>query len=90
MLRRLLDGWFTTPRWWKGFYITFPLAFAFIFTTTGDATFAVRVAFVWSLSVTAALWGSEALKARRRGRDEPPADPSLPHGVDPTDLRRRR
>ena len=91
IFRRALDAWVLTPRWWKGFYITFPLSFAFVIAATGgDATFAVRVAFVWSLSVALALWASERLKARRRARLAPPTDAGLPHGVDPNDLRRRR
>jgi hypothetical protein len=90
IFRRALDAWVLTPKWWKGFYVTFPLAFAFVVVTTGDATFAIRVAFAWSLSVALALWASERLKARRRARLAPPPDPSLPHGVDPNDLRRRR
>ena len=89
-MRRLLEGWVMTPRWWKGFYIAFPLSFAFVYTTTADATFAIRVAFVWALSITAALWASEALKKRMRGGRDTPSDPTLPHGVDPNDLRRRR
>jgi hypothetical protein len=81
-----------TTRWWKGFYIAFPLSFAYLYTTTGDLTFATRYAFIWAISITAALWASEALKARlRRKRDGGvSADPTLPHGVDPGDLRRRR
>lgn len=94
MLRRLLDGWVMTPKWWKGFYIAFPLSFAFIYTASGgDAAFAIRIGFLWALSISASLWASEALKTRLRGRREGPArpvDPTLPHGVDPTDLRRRR
>jgi hypothetical protein len=91
LFRRALDMWVLTPKWWKGFYITFPLSFAFVVATgAGDPTFAVRVAFAWSLSVAFALWASERLKARRRQRLVPPADPTLPHGIDPTDLRRRR
>ncbi|MCC6237681.1 MAG: hypothetical protein IT299_08925 [Dehalococcoidia bacterium] len=93
MLRRLLEGWVVTPKWWKGFYVAFPLSFAFIFTSTGgDATFAIRIAFLWAISIAIALWASEALKARLRGRREGPraVDPTVPHGVDPNDLRRRR
>lgn len=90
----LIESWVRTPIWWKGFYISFPLSFAFMYTTTLDATFAVRWGFVWALSITFALWASEALKARLRSRREGPPtarrDPSLPHGVDPGDLRRRR
>jgi hypothetical protein len=94
----LIENWVRTPLWWKGFYVAFPLSFAFMYTTTLDATFAVRWGFVWALSITFALWASEALKARLRARREGldggvPAsrrDPSLPHGVDPSDLRRRR
>ncbi len=90
MLQRALEGWLRTPRWWKGFYIAFPLCFAFVFTSTGDLTYAIRWAFIQALMITAALWASEALKARLRNRSEGPVDPSLPHGVDPNDLRRRR
>ena len=26
LFRRILDIWVATPKWWKGFYITFPLS----------------------------------------------------------------
>ncbi|MSP22901.1 MAG: hypothetical protein EXR66_07830 [Dehalococcoidia bacterium] len=83
--------WILTPKWWKGFYIAFPLSFAFVVVTgAADATFAIRVAFIWALSITLALWASEKLKERRRGPAAPPPDSNVPHGVDPNDLRRRR
>jgi hypothetical protein len=86
--------WVLTPKWWKGFYIAFPLSFAFayIVVTGGDASFSVRLAGLWAFSIAFALWSSEKLKERLRGRAESPPrqDPNLPHGVDPNDLRRRR
>ncbi|MFN8640041.1 MAG: hypothetical protein U0360_11500 [Dehalococcoidia bacterium] len=90
MLRRAIDGWLRTPIWWKGFYLAFPVSFAFIYASTLDATFAIRAAFAWSLMISAALWASEALKLRLRERRNRPPDSTLPHGVDPNDLRRRR
>jgi hypothetical protein len=90
MLHRALEGWVRTPRWWKGFYIAFPLGFAFVYVSTADLEYSIRWAFIQALMITAALWASEALKARLRARNAPPTDPSRPHGVDPNDLRRRR
>jgi hypothetical protein len=89
--RRILDIWVATPKWWKGFYVTFPLAFVFGATvmSEGDTTFALRLAFGYAAMVAIALWASERLKARIRGGSQAGPGPT-PHGIDPNDLRRRR
>jgi len=69
-IRRFIDAWMLTPRWWKGFYIVFPLSFVLLTAMTGDARYGALWAFVWGLMVAGALWLSERLKARRAG---PPA-----------------
>ena len=67
LVHRFVDAWLLTPRWWKGFYIVFPLSFVLLTAVTGDARYGALWAFVWGLLVAAALWLSERLKSRRGG-----------------------
>jgi hypothetical protein len=64
MLQRLIDGWVMTPKWWKGFYITFLVALILFTAMTRDGQFALMVAFVWACMVAFALWSSDKLKER--------------------------
>ena len=74
-MQRLIDGWVTTPKWWKGFYITFGAGVAVLWVMTSDLAFAFVTAFIWGSMVAFALWASEKLKARMginsaRSRDD--------------------
>jgi hypothetical protein len=64
-IQRFIDAWLLTPRWWKGFYVVFPLSFVLLTWVTGDTRYGALWAFVWGLMVAGALWLSERVKSRR-------------------------
>lgn len=86
LVQRAIDTWLVTPRWWKGFYIVFVLGFVVLAGATGDGRYAALWAFVWALMVAFSLWGSERIKARRRG----PEAPQVPTSRDVRGPRSRR
>jgi len=71
LVHRLVDAWVLTPRWWKGFYVVFPLSFVLLTAVTGDPRYGALWAFVWGAMVAGALWLSERLKARRAATQAP-------------------
>jgi hypothetical protein len=85
MLQRLIDGWVMTPKWWKGFYITFLVALILFTAMTRDGQFALMVAFIWGLMVAFALWSSDKLKERMGASSARPRDDESER-----DWRRRR
>lgn len=65
-MRRLIDVWVAVPKWWKAFYIAFPVALFVLLGAAPDPSFALFVAFVWASMIAFAIWASEKLKERRR------------------------
>ena len=66
-MQRILEGWLAAPKHWKAFYIAFPLSLFLLLSAAGPP-FAVLMAFVWASMIAFAIWASEKLKERRRGR----------------------
>jgi L-asparagine transporter-like permease len=73
-MQRLVDGWVTMPKWWKGFYITFMVTVVLFTAMTRDGQFALMVAFIWASMIAFALWSSEKLKERMRTNSTRPRD----------------
>ena len=73
-MRRLIDVWVAVPKWWKAFYVAFPLALFVMLGAVSDSSFALLVSFVWASMIAFAIWASEKLKERLRGRDYFPDD----------------
>ena len=74
MMQRLIDGWVTMPKWWKGFYITSLVALILFTAMTRDGQYALMVAFIWASMIAFALWSSEKLKARMGASASRPRD----------------
>ncbi len=67
-MRRLIDVWAQVPKWWKAFYIAFPISLFVMAGAVSDPRFAMLVSFVWAAMIAFAVWASETLKKRMRSR----------------------
>ncbi len=73
-MQRLIDVWVAVPKWWKAFYIAFPISLFVMLGAVRDPGFATLVSFVWAAMIAFAIWASEKLKERMRGKDYFPDD----------------
>lgn len=63
-MQRLVDGWMTTPKWWKGFYLGFGVGLVLLLVLGNSFPFSMMMAFIWGSMIAFALWSSEKLKER--------------------------
>ena len=65
---RFIETWMAIPKWWKTFYIAFPILVVVLLRAIPDPGFALPIAFLWSSMIALGMWASEKLKERMRSK----------------------